>query len=839
MATDIAVVPESVATASDGIKWLVVSDQMLLTGPQPVWFRQVRYQVVEERGLEEGGQFNIHFQPAFQRVEIHSIDILRHGQQLDRRGSSRVEVLRRESDLESGLLDGRLTANITVPDLRAGDIVEYRYSVVGENPVFGSGYYDAYSARFSVPIGERRVEVLYPQALPLRWRVPEGFQISQQAQGASKRVQIRARQLAAVLEDKDTPSSFDPYGLIELTSAADWTAISAWALPLYPRRFTDRAAVAPLVDKLKLDPADPEGSALRATAFVQGEVRYTGLDMGLNSHAPNPPERVLERRFGDCKDKTTLLIALLAEAGVPAVPVLVNTQARQSLGKRLPSARAFDHVIVRARLSGRDVWIDPTLARERGDFADRRSLGYRLGLPIAAGPQQLVPIPQVRPREPLVDVDQHIALDKQEHHASAEFKVATRYRMGYADEMRGSFAANGAEKVGKDYLAYMQGYYEGIRASKTPDTRDESAAFHVDEQYGLRWDLAEEGNEFGIVMFQVLDWLPTIGEQERHAPLALRGPRYGRQVVRTTINTGWNIKAEADKVVNAYFRVERSVKVVGDELIITATWIRDAEEIPAAEVARVRKDVAKAKELMEYNLDLDDDRPWLSTDVRDWIWPLATLPIAVVALTGLWFLRRRWLFSGMLFRPYVTVSEQITQGPGLGRLGVILMVLSIAADTWFELADRGREWHGWMLWAGAAVVVAVLVLRWLVWVGLHKLAFRVCGASIAYGRLLRVNGQAVAPMIVMVALGLIALGFNPGVLAEGVGTEADMPGLLLMVFWFLIGLCWTVVACVQASAAAAGTSRGHALGVMVLASVALFVLLIPFAAVYVAYTVNS
>ena len=835
--TDNSVAPGTVPTDSDGLKWLLVSDQMLLTGPQPIWFRQVSYQVVEERGLEQGGQFNIHYQPAYQRVEIHAIEILRDGQRLDRRASSRVEVLRRESDLEAGLLDGRLTAHVTLPDLRAGDTVEYRYSVIGENPVFGRGYYDSYTASYGVVLGERRVDVVYPQTMPLRWRAPAGFQITQQTQGAYKRLQIRAHDVPAVIEYSDTPSSFDAYGLVELTSAADWAAISAWALPLYPRRFSDRAAVAPLVASLNLNPADPEGSALRATAFVQGEIRYTGLDMGLNSHAPNAPETVLERRFGDCKDKTTLLIALLAEAGVPADPVLVNTQARQSLAQRLPSARAFDHVIVRARLPTGEVWIDPTMAREQGQFADRRSLGYRLGLPIAAGSRELVPIPQLRPSEPQVDVSQHIALDRQEDHASAEFKVATRYGMGYADDVRRNFSANGAEKLGKDYLAYMQGYYEGMRASKAPSTREEGSGFHVDEQYGLRWDLAESGNEFGIVLFQVLDWLPKIGEQERHAPLALYGPRYGRQVVRTTSNNGWSIKAEHDKVANDYFRLEREVEVQGDELVITVTWRRDADEVPAKDVAALRKDVAKARELMEYSLNLDNDQPWISTDVRDWIWPLLTIPLAAVALVGLWAMRRRWVFAGMFYRPHATVSEQVQSAQGLGRLGLWLLLLSVAVDAWFDLADRARTWEGGWLVAGSIVIVLALALRCLAWAGMHKLAFLTTGVSVPFTRLLRSNGQALAPLLLMVALSVIALRFDLGVL-NGSSSAAEMPGLLLMMLWFVVGILWSVLACIQASAALAGVRRWHAVGVLALATVGMIILLIPFVALYVLYKMS-
>ncbi|NEL80598.1 MAG: transglutaminase domain-containing protein, partial [Xanthomonas perforans] len=105
---------------------------------------------------------------------------------------------------------------------------------------------------------------------------------------------------------------------------------------------------------------DAQGALLRAVAFVQGEIRYVGLDMGENSHAPHTPEVTLRNRYGDCKDKATLLIALLQLAGIRAEPVLVSSDKGHGLDLRLPSPYAFDHVVVRAHLPQGEVWVDAT-----------------------------------------------------------------------------------------------------------------------------------------------------------------------------------------------------------------------------------------------------------------------------------------------------------------------------------------------------------------------------------------------------------------------------------------------------------------------------------------------
>ena len=136
-----------------------------------MWFRRIATRLDGSRALADGGQITIDFQPDYQRVVVHAVDVVRNGVRTDRRKDARVQVLRREEDLDSAMFDGTHTATLTVPDLRVGDIVDYSYSVVGDNPVFGDAYYDVYTARFGAALALRRVRALYDARRPLQARV--------------------------------------------------------------------------------------------------------------------------------------------------------------------------------------------------------------------------------------------------------------------------------------------------------------------------------------------------------------------------------------------------------------------------------------------------------------------------------------------------------------------------------------------------------------------------------------------------------------------------------------------------------------------------------------------
>lgn len=117
------------------------------------------------------------------------------------------------------------------------------------------------------------------------------------------------------------------------------------------------------VERLWAHASSQRAFALAATRFVQDQIRYVALETGLSRRRATNPEVVLARRFGDCKDKSVLLATLLRLGGIDAEPALVSTGWRDHLGQALPSAGAFDHVIVHVPpgpVAGDDLWIDAT-----------------------------------------------------------------------------------------------------------------------------------------------------------------------------------------------------------------------------------------------------------------------------------------------------------------------------------------------------------------------------------------------------------------------------------------------------------------------------------------------
>lgn len=144
---------------------------------------------------------------------------------------------------------------------------------------------------------------------------------------------------------------------VDLSTFADYPALGdAYAARALPQAAPD-ASVRALAGRLTAGLPTPAARARRLYAFVAREIRYVGLELGLGRVVPRAAAEVLRDGYGDCKDHVALLGALLAAAGVEAVPALIGTSPRYEL-PTTPTLAAFDHVIL--YLPALDTWLDAT-----------------------------------------------------------------------------------------------------------------------------------------------------------------------------------------------------------------------------------------------------------------------------------------------------------------------------------------------------------------------------------------------------------------------------------------------------------------------------------------------
>jgi tetratricopeptide (TPR) repeat protein len=184
-----------------------------------------------------------------------------------------------------------------------------------------------------------------------------------------------------------------------LTDFGSWSDLADLMRPYY-----DTASVIPAtgplrdeVEKIRQSTANETDRAEAALSLVQDRIRYVALFMGQGGYMPTSAPETWARRFGDCKAKTALLLGILRELKIEAVPVLVNGNGGDGLDSRLPSAGVFNHVLVQARVGGKEYWLDGTRAGD-GRLQNISVPAFRWGLPLAQNAKLMSIMPAVADR---------------------------------------------------------------------------------------------------------------------------------------------------------------------------------------------------------------------------------------------------------------------------------------------------------------------------------------------------------------------------------------------------------------------------------------------------------
>ncbi len=142
------------------------------------------------------------------------------------------------------------------------------------------------------------------------------------------------------------------------TTFPNWEAVGAWYRALEATRIDPGPAITAKVNELTAGKTTEEEKVRAVYNYVSGQVRYVGIDLGVGRYQPHPAAEVLDNQYGDCKDKHTLLAAMLAVLGLHSDAVLIGSGVR--FNNAVPSPASFNHLITRVKVGNGEVWLDST-----------------------------------------------------------------------------------------------------------------------------------------------------------------------------------------------------------------------------------------------------------------------------------------------------------------------------------------------------------------------------------------------------------------------------------------------------------------------------------------------
>ena len=594
------------AAATPGALLILDQQQRLQDGQ--VWsYIDSANRILSEQMLAQAGTISLTWQPDQGDLIVHRIVIVRGNREIDVvAGGEPLTVLRRELGLETLALDGVLTATMPLPGLQVGDIVRLSYSTTRKDPLLG-GQLQSTGFLLTEPghADYARLRVLWRASDKVRWQAMSPIKSAPvPAPGGMSELTVmlplpKPKELPA-----DAPPRFNPLPILEVSSFADWEAVSRTMAPLYRTAglVKPAGALAAEIARIKAASPDPKVRAAAALRSVQGDVRYlfNGLDHG--NYKPQPPELTWEVRYGDCKAKALLLLTMLDGLGIEAEPILASTELADFLPKRLPSAAAFNHILVRATIAGQAYWLDGTASGTRlEDLGDSPPL--RFVLPLRTAGATLLPVPTHPNGRPTLTLDLDVDMS-----AGAMLPVpftASLALVGPAGEGLRTAAAGLTGDKRKEELDKVFGRFlpNAVIATRdvSYDAKTGVATLHGTGLAAASWRREAQHYELlPTTMVETIELQAIRGRPEwRDIPVAT--PGVGALMLHTRVhlpNAGKGFTIDNDRILPAMLGgrlVKRTVTKTADMLTIDERLDEVGTEIAPADVAAAKAGLALAK----------------------------------------------------------------------------------------------------------------------------------------------------------------------------------------------------------------------------------------------------
>jgi len=624
--------PEPKNEVRYGIYTLLDDHQVHVDGTVVDYHRRVR-RVLTSGGVQNASELSIDFDPSYESVVLHSIVLLRGGETIDELPLATVRVIDKEDESDEGIYDGTRSALVILSDVRPGDLLDYSWSVRGANPILGGKFADEFNLTASTPTHLIRHRLICPASRPLHFSVKPRIENGEYF--------WESRDVPPIDVEDQLPDWFDPYTHVQVSEFGSWAEVGQWAVKLFALDERSRAAVHALAANIRAaNPKDPVTAAIR---FVQDDIRYLGIEMGRNSHEPHQPAEVLTQRWGDCKDKSLLLAALLRELGVEAYPAMVNTRLRHELDTQLPSPFLFDHVITQVIVKGRTYWIDGTLGDQGGTLETIDTPNDERALVVRDDTKALATIATADDQSSAVIEQTYTARD---YTSPVILDVVSVYRGSNADQFRSSLVSDSITDISRDRLNRYAADHPKIEPLGLPQIADDRArnVITLRERYRIR-DLWKNG-AWTFSAHIINKHLDVPARRIRTMPLAFDYPLDVTQRVIFRLPDHLDIEGGRDEVVTAAFSFDSEVKNSGN--VITATYhlrgLRDG--VPATEVADHLMKINDVSDSLGLTIDPEGDAPPITKARRTLLRhiPAAiSLSILVALLTAvvLWRAKRR------------------------------------------------------------------------------------------------------------------------------------------------------------------------------------------------------
>lgn len=564
-------------------------------------FRQVVFQPLTDAAAAMARQYAFQYEADRQRVELRGAKVYRADGTIDEAIESGEGAA---NDPTISMYTSSRTFYVQFPRLEPGDVVELRYRIDDVTPrnEFADYYGSVVFMQSDEPIASSEYVLVTPKSRTLQVdaKVP-GLKQTTSVSGDQRIYRFVAENVPAIEPEPNMPPWSEVLGFVHVSTYQSWEALGRWYWGLSKDQLDLDEETRRLAREITKDRTTDLERVKAVYEWVIKNTRYVALEFGIYGFKPRRCVQTINRGWGDCKDKATVIVTLLRELGIGAHLVIVRTGMRGDFRSKLPSLAPFDHAI--AYVPSLDLYLDGT-AEYTGATELPAMDREAMALLVLDGDAKLVRLPGVSSKDNVIARDIRVELKKG---GGADVQIEYGVRGYAAPGFRARYEAKATlkDRLSSDLGSEFPGLEIGANGIETGDLQNVDQPVKLAVRGHVPQFARPEGSELSLPVTVAADLTSRYAAQsKRQQDVRIVGYSSREEVTRVALPAGAKVMAGPPDASGSSRFGSYSVKTTqeGREVVVESRVALEVTRVTPADYPAFRKFCQEVDQAMSHRL---------------------------------------------------------------------------------------------------------------------------------------------------------------------------------------------------------------------------------------------
>jgi TonB family protein len=326
--------------------------------------QHARVRVQSDAGVRQYGLLPFSYQASVGRIEVKDVRVTRSNGSVVATPLDSIQDVTSEIYRDAPLYSDLREKHVAVKGLEPGDTLEYSVRWLIEKPLAPGQFWTSYQFTKNLVVLDEQLEISVPHGREVKVKSQSVRPTTREDNGCriymwkTSNLESRSMEKQKEVQSYDAIRGVLPPPDVLISSFRTWEQVGRWYDSLQQEKIQPSPEVKAKAEELTQGLSDDDAKLRAIYNYVSLRYRYVAISFGIGRYQPHAAAEILGNQYGDCKDKHTLLAALLNAVGIRAYPALMNNQV--AVDEDVPSPGQFNHVISAVAKGSTLSWMDTT-----------------------------------------------------------------------------------------------------------------------------------------------------------------------------------------------------------------------------------------------------------------------------------------------------------------------------------------------------------------------------------------------------------------------------------------------------------------------------------------------